>query len=171
MRRFLSGKKSAASGGGSAERKLKPLWKCPKCGHKFVNRNIWHSCGRFKLSDHFKGKAPAVRKAFDAFVELAKKNGPLTVYAQKTRIVIQGRVRFAGGVTRKNFLDANLWLKRRAEHPRLIRVEDFGKIGCVHHFELRSPNDLDGGLAELMAEAYRVGQQEHIYGSVGPAEA
>ena len=26
----------------------KPLWTCPKCGHSFVTRNIWHSCNRYR---------------------------------------------------------------------------------------------------------------------------
>ena len=41
-----------------ATRKKKPLWTCPKCRHKFVTRNMWHSCGRFRVTDHFKGNAP-----------------------------------------------------------------------------------------------------------------
>ena len=37
------------------------LWRCPKCGHRFVTRNIWHSCGHYRLADHFEGKASLVR--------------------------------------------------------------------------------------------------------------
>ncbi len=53
----------------------------------------------------------------------------MTVYAQKTRIVIQARVRFAGAVVRQDWVDASLWLKRRITHPRLHRIEDFGRLG------------------------------------------
>jgi len=141
-----------------------PLWRCPRCGHKFVTRNLWHSCGRYKLADHFAGKAPALRATFDRFVALARKSGAVTVYAQKTRIVIQARVRFASAVVRKNWLDASLWLKRRVEHSRLTRSEDFGRLGFGHHFRLATPEDVDSALAQLMREAYRIGQQEHIYG-------
>jgi hypothetical protein len=49
------------------------------------------------------------------------------VIPQKTRIAIQARVRFAGGIARKNWFDAALWLTRRAEHPCLRRVETFGR--------------------------------------------
>jgi hypothetical protein len=74
--------------------------------------------------------------------------------------VIQARVRFAGAVVRKGYLDAGLWLRRRVEHPRLQRVEDFGPLGYGHHFRLESPEDIDAGLQRLMEEAYRVGTQE-----------
>ena len=34
----------------------RPLWRCPECGHTFVTRNLWHSCGRYTLDPHFAGK-------------------------------------------------------------------------------------------------------------------
>ena len=132
------------------------------CGHKFVTRNLWHSCGRYKLRDHFIGKPSELRKTFDAFVALARRCGPVTTYAQKTRIVIQARVRFAGVVVRKQWLDAHLWLKRRVEHPSLVRVEDFGRLGFGHHFRLARRADVDDSLGQLMREAHRIGEQEHI---------
>src|SRR5687768_11173861 len=95
------------------------LWTCPRCGHRFVTRNLWHSCGRYSLEDHFIGKDSSVREVFDRLVALAEACGPVTVYAQKTRIVFQVQVRFVNVVTRRGWLDAGLWLTRRAEHPAL----------------------------------------------------
>jgi hypothetical protein len=138
----------------------KPLWTCPKCGHSFVTANIWHSCTNIELSSHFEGKSPLLYETFDRYAALARACGPVTVYAQKTRIVIQARVRFAGAVVRKNWLDAGLWLKRRAEHPRLVRIEDFGAAGFGHHFRLSKPADIDAALAALVREAYQIGIQE-----------
>jgi hypothetical protein len=63
----------------------KPLWTCPQCGHSFVTRNMWHSCGRYDLESHFEGRDGQVRETFDRLVEAAQKCGPVTVYAQKTR--------------------------------------------------------------------------------------
>jgi hypothetical protein len=146
----------------AADRAKRRLWRCPKCGHRFVTRNLWHSCGRYRLADHFRGKPKALRDAFDRFVALARACGPVTVYAQKTRIVIQGRVRFAGAVVRRSYLDAGLWLKRRVEHPALHRVESFGRLGYGHHFRLQQPSDIDEPLANLMREAYSIGQQNRL---------
>ncbi|TMC78833.1 MAG: hypothetical protein E6J15_01850 [Chloroflexi bacterium] len=46
---------------------------------------------RAALAEHFAGKAPELRTVFRRFVSAARENGPLTVYAQKTRIVLQVR--------------------------------------------------------------------------------
>jgi hypothetical protein len=138
-------------------KKTEPLWQCAKCGHRFVTANLWHSCGRFRLADHFRGKPLALRQAFDRYVAAARRNGPVTVYAQKTRIVLQRRVRFAGAVVRKDWLDATMWLKRPVTHLRLVRTESFGHIGYVHHFRLCDPKDVDSSLVRLLAEAYVVG--------------
>jgi hypothetical protein len=139
--------------------RIKPLWRCPKCGHRFVTANIWHSCGRYRLSDHFTGKAPALRGVFRTWLAAARAAGPVTAYAQKSRIVFQVRVRFAGAVVRRTWIDAGLWLKRRASHPRLVRVEDFGPLGYGHHFRLERPEDVDAALRRLMKEAYAIGEQ------------
>jgi hypothetical protein len=138
-----------------ARRRTRPLWRCPRCGRRFVTRNLWHSCGRHRLADHFAGKPANLRATFRRWVAVARSCGPVTVYAQKTRIVIQARVRFAGAVVRQEWLDAGLWLKRRVTHPKVRRIEDFGKLGYGVHFRLTAPADIDRSLAALMREAYR----------------
>jgi hypothetical protein len=138
--------------------KQRPLWTCPKCGHRFVTENLWHSCGRYPLASHFAGKPRELRRAFDRYVALARACGPVTVYAQKTRIVFQRRVRFAGAVVRGEYVDASMWLRRRVKHPLLVRVESFGRLGYGHHFKLTSPRDVDAALGTLMREAYQVGR-------------
>ena len=137
-----------------------PLWKCPLCGHRFVTRNLWHSCVRVSLATHFRGKPAERKRTFDRWVRAARACGQATVYAQKTRIVIMARVRFAGAVIRVAHVDGRLWLRRRVTHPSLNAVEDFGKLGYVHHFRLTSADDIDADLESLMCEAYRVGTQE-----------
>ena len=123
---------------------------------------MWHSCGRYRLRDHFRGKPASLRETFNSYVAAARRNGPVTVYAQKTRIVMQGRVRFAGAVVRKDWLDATMWLKRRITHPRLVRTESFGHLGYGHHFRLCDPDDVDASIVKLLREAYAIGQQTLI---------
>lgn len=141
------------------DRASRPLWRCPACGHSFVTRNLWHSCGRYRLADHFAGKPAERRATFRRWVAVARSCGPVTVYAQKTRIVLQVRVRFAGAVVRRSWLDAHLWLRRRVQHPRLVHTEDFGRLGFGHRFRLERPRDIDAALVALMREAYVIGEQ------------
>jgi len=137
---------------------MKPLWKCPRCGHRFVTKNLWHSCGRYRLADHFAGKDPILRSVYRRWVAAARGCGRITVYAQKTRIVFQRRVRFGGAVVRKRSIEGALWLRRRIDHPTLLRVESFGALGWGHTFHLKHPDDIDAKLETLMAEAYEVGR-------------
>jgi hypothetical protein len=134
-----------------------PLWHCPRCGHPFVNRNQWHSCGTFDLDAHFAGCAPGVRALFDELRAIVERNGPVTVEPQKTRIVFVVRVRFGGVMVRKRSLNAHLWLRRRVEHPRVTHVESFGALGYGIRFNFDRPGQMDDAFVELVREAYAIG--------------
>jgi hypothetical protein len=124
---------------------------------------MWHSCSRYRLSYHFKGKEPIVRKLFDRYLALVESFGPVTVIPQKTGIAFQVRVRFAGAYARKNWLGGGLWLKRRVEHPLFCRIESVTPKDHIHRFRLTSLADLrDQNLKAFLREAYAVGCQEHL---------
>jgi hypothetical protein len=123
---------------------------------------MWHSCSRHSLDEHFDGKDPLLRKIFDRYLALVKKCGPVTVYAQKTRITFQVRVRFAGAVVKKNWIEGGVWLKRKVEHPRFFRIESVTPRDHVHRFRLSQLEDIDDELAEFIREAYAVGRQDHL---------
>lgn len=98
----------------------KPLWTCPRCHHRFVTRNMWHSCARYRLADHFRGKDPSLGKLFRSFQSLVRACGPVTMYAQKTRIVFQTRARFAGVSVKTRWLDGAIWLKSGGSNTRFF---------------------------------------------------
>ncbi len=142
-------------------RRKTPLWTCPKCGHRFVTRNMWHSCGRVGIGQHFEGKDAKLRKLFRRLFQMARRFGPVNVYAQKTRIVFQTRGRFAGVQVRRHHLDVGLWLKRRREHARLYRIDFYPPKDYVHRLRIADFAELDPALSSLMREAYQVGCQEY----------
>lgn len=90
----------------------RPLWTCPTCGHRFITANLWHSCSQYTLDDRFAHSAPEARAAFDRFVELVERCGPVTVIAQKTRIVLMDHVQFAGAVVLRDRVRLNFALTR-----------------------------------------------------------
>jgi hypothetical protein len=131
------------------------LWTCPRCGHRFVTANIWHSCTNIELGEPFRKAAPNVRRSFDRFVELIAGCGEIEVIAQKSRIVVMAQVRFAGAQVRRDRLIANFALTRRIQDPR-FRHEAYGPRWIAHRFELRDPADLDDHrFAEWLCESYR----------------
>ena len=143
-------------------RSEKPLWKCPKCGHEFVTENLWHACGRYSLADHFEDSDPKVRELFDRFTAMVEACGPVTIYAEQTRIVCQVRVRFAGVVPRRRDLDIGVWLTRPVQHARLRRTELIPPSTFVHHFRFKRPAELDDAFMAIVREGYAVGRQHHL---------
>lgn len=122
--------------------------------------NIWHSCGRYRIEDHFIGKAPVVRELFDRLDAAIQAFGPVNVYAQKTSIVFQVRVRFARAMPKKQWLDGHFWLKRRASHPRLTKIEHLLRHDWIHWFRLTAPEDIDKAFGRLLRESYEIGEQK-----------
>lgn len=139
-----------------------PLWRCRKCGREFANRNQSHACGRYTLAHHFRGKRPEVRALFDGIVAAIRAIGPVRVLPEKTRIAFQVRMSFAQVTPRRNWLDGHVVLARRLEHPRFRQVQTFSPRNHLHTFRLTQLSDIDAEFRSWLAEAYRVGQQQHL---------
>jgi len=137
-------------------------WRCAKCGRHFANRNQQHSCGLADLGSHFEGRSIAVRGIFNAFLAELRTLGPVTVLPEKTRIAFQTRMSFAQLTLRRNWVTGHLVLARRATSSQFVKVETISPRNHVHHFRLETPADLNSELRGYMAEAYRVGNQEHL---------
>src|SRR5947207_13804362 len=129
------------------------MWRCSECGRRFANRNQSHACGRYSLSSHFEGKSPAVRAIFNKLLRVARKNGPIIVLPEKTRIAFQVRMSFAAFVVRRNWVDGHVVLARRVENRRFRRIETFSPRNHPHAFRLESVDDLDREVSSSMSAA------------------
>jgi hypothetical protein len=138
------------------------LWHCHECGRDFANRNQSHACGRYELADHFRGKPPEIRALFDQVVATVRAIGPVRILAEKTRISFQGRMSFAQVTPRKHWLDGHVVLARRLEHPRFRSIQTFSPRNHLHTFRLTQPTDIDADFRAWLAEAYLVGDQQHL---------
>jgi hypothetical protein len=139
------------------------LWTCPRCGHRFVSPNIWHSCSTHSVDEHFVRAEPKVRAAFDRLVELYQRCGPIVVISQKTRIVFAVRTHFGGCHVRRDRIATNVSLPRRVENARWTRIEQLGPW-FLHHYDVRQPADLDDPeLQALFCESYhQMGEQGRL---------
>lgn len=137
------------------------LWRCPRCKRGFANRNQSHSCGRYTLTHHFTGKRPEIRALYDAVVAAIRAIGPVRILPEKTRIAFQVRMSFAQVTPRRHWLDGHVVLARRLEHPRLRQVQTFSPRNHLHTFRLTQLSDVDAEFRSWLAEAYRVGDQQH----------
>jgi hypothetical protein len=137
-----------------------PLWSCPRCGRSFANTNQTHTCRPLgDLDRHFVGSDPAVRATFDRILALL---GPVDVLPEKSRIALHVRMSFAAFIPRRHWLDGHLVLATQRDHPAFRRVEVFSPRNVLHAFRLTEPDDVDEAFAQLLREAYRVGEQRHL---------
>jgi hypothetical protein len=139
-----------------------PLWTCPKCGERFTGRNMSHSCGKFSIEDLFARSEPHVATLFQEFARLVHKCGAVHMITQKTRVVFQARMRFAGVMPRKSYLICHFILPRRIESDRFYKIETFTPRCHAHYLRVSEPSDLNGEVAQWLKEAYEVGQQLHL---------
>ena len=148
---------------GASDRDVqRQLWRCETCGRHFANRNQQHSCGLQDLEWHFEGQSTKVRAIFNAFLAELRTLGPVTVLPEKTRIAFQTRMSFAQLTIRRNWVTGHLVLARRATSSQFTKVETISPRNHVHHFRLETLADLGSELRGYMAEAYRVGNREHL---------
>jgi hypothetical protein len=103
-----------------------------------------------------------MRAIFDKLLSIAKRNGPLIVLPEKTRIAFQVRMSFAAFVVRQNWIDGHVVLGRRLENSRFRRIETFSPRNHLHAFRFESVDEIDDEVAAWFAEAYLVGEQRHL---------
>jgi len=142
----------------------RPLWTCPRCGRSFANRNQSHACAPLDagLDHHLEGRDPEVAAILRRLVELAERNGPVTVLPEKTRVAFQVRMSFAAFTLRRHWVDGHVVLARRLESPRFRKVQTFSPRNHLHRFRLERLDEVDEEVAAWLAEAYRVGEQRHL---------
>ena len=145
-----------------AKRKWRPLWRCPKCGHRFVTRNLWHACARYQVRDHLRGRSPQVARLYRRYAALVRKCGPVMVSPNKTRIAFMARMRFAGCRVGKDTLHIGFLLSRRVQSARISRVEFIPPHYYVHHLPVRTLGELNSELLGWLRESYRMGLQKHL---------
>ena len=92
---------------------------------------------------------------------MARACGPITVIQQKTRVVFQVRVRFAGCYPRKSYLLCAVALPWRYQHRRFVKVESYGPRFHGHQFKVACDTDLDSQVQRWLKQSYGVGAQRY----------
>jgi hypothetical protein len=136
------------------------LWTCPRCGKRFVTRNMSHSCGRHTVDAFMEGKGPRARAYWERLQEMVGSCGPYSLVANKTRLEFMVRVRFAGmDAVSERGMSLSFWLKRRLDSPRFRKVEHLGTTNWVYHLRVSSLDELDDEVQRWLCLSYDVGCQ------------
>lgn len=122
-----------------------------------------HSCGTFSLGDLFARSEPHVRRLFNKYANVVRASGPrVHMIPQKTRVVFQARMRFAGAMPRKSHLLCHFILPRKIDNGRFRKIETFSPRCHAHYLRVDEKADLDAEIAWYLKQAYAVGQQKHL---------
>ena len=112
---------------------------------------------------HLTGQSESAVELYRRFIAIAESIGPFTYAVSKTTITLKGERRgFAGARPTKSGLRGYFDVQRVIEDPRITRAVPYTKRLFVHHFRLRSADELDDTFAEWMSEAYAVGAGAHL---------
>jgi hypothetical protein len=133
------------------------LWTCPRCGLRFVSRNLQHSCGRATLAEWKRKMGPRAKALYHRFEELISRCGPFDVSPAKTRITFLARVRFAG-ITRlsEGGMTCNFALPYPVEVRQLAKVTEAVPGWWVHELRVTEPAELDARLQGWLRRSYRL---------------
>ena len=121
---------------------------------------MWHSCGKFSLDDLFPRSEPHVLKLFHKYANMVRACGPVHMIPQRTRVVFQVRMRFAGATPHRSHLLCHFILPRKIENGCFHRIETFNPRCHAHYLRVDEEADLDAEIARHLKHAYAVGQQK-----------
>ena len=147
------------------------LWTCPRCARQFANVNQSHSCGPYTVARFLADKSPAERNLYEAFAAAVHACGPVTEAPAKTRIGFQARMIFAAVNSLKGGeLHAHVVLKRKITNPRFTKIEEINPRCWVHHFAIRSADEIDEDIRSWLRESYQTGEQVEVRKRKKPSE-
>lgn len=112
---------------------------------------------------HLAGRPARIVALYHRFIELAEACGPFTYAVAKTAITLKGSRRgFAGASLGDTWLEGYIDLQRQLQDRRIRRSTPYTKRLFVNRYRVVSLEELDDDFAGWLAEAYRVGQGDHL---------
>ncbi len=140
------------------------MWTCPKCNHRFFNKNQSHSCGDYTVGDFLRGKPVESIELFHFFISEYRKIGDFELHPVKTRVALLTKMRFCSvNKIGKDHIDIHLVLTTLFEHASCFyKVDNLGNRFFVHHCRLYDMDDITDELRKYMLMAYEVGNRAHV---------
>jgi hypothetical protein len=105
------------------------------------------------VADHFRGKAPQLRRLFESLRRSLSRTGPLRLDAVRSSINLVSGHHFGGVAVRRDHLRVGFLADHEIKSARISRVERVGPRRVAHHVSVYSTNDLDDELLGWLADA------------------
>ena len=140
------------------------MWTCPKCKHKFYNKNQSHSCGNYSVADFVRGKPVEVIGLLNYFLSEYRKIGDFQLHPVKTRIALLTQMLLCSiNKLAKDYVDIHFVLTQPYhENSCFYRIENLGDRFFVHHLKIYERIDVDDEVRKFMNLAYDTGNRKHV---------
>ena len=140
------------------------MWTCPKCGHKFFNKNQSHSCGHYTVADFLEGKSDKAVALFNYFISEYKKIGTFELHPVKTRVALLTQMRFCSiNKVGEDFIDVHFVLtKSYNDNSCFYKIDNLANRFFVHHLRIRRKSEINPKVRKYMRLAYDVGNRKHV---------
>jgi hypothetical protein len=130
-------------------------WACPACGRQFARAGQGHVCAEaISLHEYFATALPHERPVFEAVHEHLRSLGPIHVEPVGVGIFLKKRGSFVELRPKTKWVAMSFPLPRRVRHPRITRKPIEAGMAIYHYANLRTPEDLDDDLRQLLVESY-----------------
>jgi hypothetical protein len=140
------------------------MWICPKCKHKFYNKNQSHSCNDYSVEDFLHGKTREAIDLFNYFIAEYKKIGDIDIHPVKTRVALLTKMRFCSiNKIGKDYISIHfVFTQPYPDNLCFYRIENLSNRFFLHHFKMQRKSDINAEVKRYMKLAYRIGNREHI---------
>ena len=130
-------------------------WTCPSCGRQFARRGQGHVCAEaMSLDEYFAAALPHEQPVFAAVFDYLRSLGPIHVEPVGVGIFLKKRGSFVELRPKTAWVAMSFPMPRRVRHPRITRKPIETGLAIYHIANLRTPDDLDEDLRDLLAESY-----------------
>jgi hypothetical protein len=106
------------------------------------------------LREYFAAALPHERPVFEAVYEHLRSLGPIHVEPVGVGIFLKKRGSFVELRPKTKWVAMSFPLPRRVRHPRITRKPIEAGMAIYHFANLRTPDDLDDDLRQLLVESY-----------------
>ncbi len=131
-------------------------WTCPDCGRLFGRSGQSHDCAPgLSLEEYFSTGPAHERPIFDVVMQHVNGLGPVHADVVSVGVFLKNPRKFAELRPKDRWVAISFSLRRRATHPTITRkVTEYGNR-FWHVANVRTPEEIDGDLLDLITEAYR----------------
>jgi len=128
---------------------------CAACGRRFARVRQGHMCAEpMTLDEYFESALPHERPVFEAVHGYLSTLGPIHVEPVGVGIFLKRHGSFVELRPKTKWVAMSFPMPRPVSHPRVTRNPMRAGFTLYYVANLRTPDDLDDALCELLAASY-----------------